>query len=55
MIGLHPEHAQLGMFNGMGTKAILLAPYYAKQFAQFLAGKAELHPEVDIARFNLKN
>ncbi|MBK9477762.1 MAG: FAD-binding oxidoreductase [Bacteroidetes bacterium] len=55
IIGLHPEHSQIGIFNGMGTKAILLAPYYAQQFAQFLAGHAELNPEIDIARFKLKS
>jgi hypothetical protein len=55
MIGLHPEHNQIGIFNGMGTKAILLAPYYAKQFTQFLIGKTELNPDVNIARFGVKS
>lgn len=55
MIGLHPEHNQIGIFNGMGTKAILLAPYYAKQFTQFLTGKAELNPDVNITRFGVKS
>ena len=51
IIGLHPEHPQLGIFNGMGTKAVLLAPYFAKEFAGFLEGINELSKEVTIQRF----
>ncbi len=37
VMGLHPEMPQLGYFNGLGSKGSLHAPWYAAQFADFLA------------------
>lgn len=51
LIGLHPEHPQLAVFNGMGTKGVMLAPFFAFQFANFLRHHTALDKEVDIARF----
>lgn len=51
LIGLHPEHSQLAVFNGMGTKGVMLAPFFANQFACFLESHIPLDTEVDIARF----
>lgn len=50
LIGLHPLHNSLGVFNGMGTKGILLAPYFANQLADFLDGIAPIAQEADIFR-----
>jgi glycine oxidase len=44
LIGLHPQYGNLGIFNGMGTKGVMLAPYFAKQFSLFLH-KGNLLPE----------
>ncbi|MEZ4961327.1 MAG: FAD-dependent oxidoreductase [Saprospiraceae bacterium] len=52
--GVHPSHGQLAIFNGLGTKGASLAPFFAKQMADFLLGNGELDKEVDIKRF-LKN
>ncbi len=54
LIGFHPEHKNLGVFNGMGTKGVLLAPYFSKHFAEVMEGKAVLNPEADIKRFATK-
>lgn len=51
LLGFHPQHPSLAVFNGMGTKGVMLAPYFAKHFAEVLTGKATLDKEVDIARF----
>lgn len=51
LIGLHPEHSMLGVFNGLGTKGVMLAPYFAKQFVDFLENGTPLNNEVDIVRF----
>ena len=51
LIGLHPEHASIGIFNGLGTKGVMLAPYFAQQFVDFLETGVPLNKEVDIARF----
>jgi glycine/D-amino acid oxidase-like deaminating enzyme len=50
-IGMHPEFENLGIFNGLGSKGVSLAPFFAKQFVDFLVYKKELHPEVNINRF----
>ena len=50
-IGLHFRHRQIGIFNGLGTKGCLLAPYFAGQFAGFLSGKNPLMKETDAGNF----
>lgn len=50
-IGLLPENNLLGIFNGFGTKAVMLAPYFANQFFNFLEYEEPLDKEVDIKRF----
>ncbi len=50
-IGLHPDYHKVGIFNGMGTKGISLAPYFAARFTNCLLGKEKLIKEVDIKRF----
>jgi len=51
LLGQHPEHPELAIFNGLGTKGVLLAPYFARQMAGFLLGTAALEAEVNINRF----
>ncbi len=51
VIGMHPDHPDIGLFNGLGTKGVLLAPWLAAQFTAHLLDGAPLHPETDIARF----
>ncbi len=52
ILGLHPKYPELGIFNGMGTKSVMLAPYFAVKLLDFLAEKSALHPEVAISRFH---
>ncbi len=35
-VGLHPTYKNVGILNGMGTKGVLHAPFFAKQFASEL-------------------
>ena len=51
MIGEHPEHPQLLLFNGMGSKAVMMTPLLSKQFLGWMNGENELWDEVDVARF----
>lgn len=51
-IGLHHEHKTLGIFNGFGAKAVMLAPYFAGQFFEFLENIKPLDKEADIKRFH---
>lgn len=54
LIGIHPKYNQLAIFNGMGTKGVMIAPYYANQFTNFLLNKNNpIDKEVDVNRFDL--
>jgi len=41
----------VGVFNGMGTKGCSLAPYFAHEFAQYLAEGKAMTPAADVTRF----
>jgi glycine/D-amino acid oxidase-like deaminating enzyme len=48
--GWHPQHAQVGILNGTGTKGVTLAPFFARQLADNLVQGTPLMPEADVAR-----
>jgi glycine/D-amino acid oxidase-like deaminating enzyme len=50
-IGLHPEYPTLGIFNGLGTKGVSIAPYFAHQFVDYLEDGKELSQEVLVNRY----
>ncbi len=52
LIGLYSEDKRIGIFNGMGTKGVMIAPFFAKQFAEHIESGLPLDNEVDIKRFN---
>jgi glycine/D-amino acid oxidase-like deaminating enzyme len=47
-LGLHPDYPQVSIFNGLGAKGALLAPYFAKHMADFLVNGKKLNHEVDV-------
>lgn len=49
-IGIHPAHPAVGIFGGMGTKGVSLAPYLADEFARHLLDGEDLGPEANISR-----
>tara|TARA_R110001592_G_scaffold129358_1_gene341774 strand:- start:4258 stop:5325 length:1068 start_codon:yes stop_codon:yes gene_type:complete len=51
LIGVHPKHKQLGIFNGLGTKGVMLAPFFAQELVNCLLNNTPLDKEVDINRF----
>ncbi len=51
IIGAHPEHKNLFIFNGMGTKGVMLAPYFSNHFIEHLLDGKALDKEVDVSRF----
>ncbi len=50
-VGQHPLHKNLHIFNGLGTKGVSLAPYFAENLINFLENQKELMPEANIERF----
>lgn len=52
-IGLSPCYPQLGIFNGLGTKGVSLAPYLAERFVEYLLLRKELPIEVQLSKSRL--
>ncbi len=50
-VGLHTKFLNVGILNGMGTKGCSLAPFFAKQLADFLVEGKPISPEADVRRF----
>jgi len=51
LIGTSPQYPHIGFFNGLGTKGVSLAPYYAHHLVAHLEQGAALQEEVDIKRY----
>lgn len=51
IIGQHPKNKNICTLNGLGTKGVSLAPYFAGQMADWLEGKMDLDKEANIQRF----
>lgn len=49
--GIHPDEPRLSLFNGLGSKGVLQAPFFAHHLVRVLAGDEVLDAEIDI---NLK-
>ena len=51
VLGMHPEHKGLFIFNGLGTKGYMLAPLLSFEMAEYMVNGKPLHPEVEYTRF----
>ncbi len=51
ILGPHPHHPQLHVFNGLGTKGVMLAPFFAEQLTNYLLDGKPLEHEVSAVRF----
>ena len=51
LLGAHPNQDRLAIFNGLGTKGVMIAPYFALQMADWLLGKGQIEDEVHVKRF----
>ena len=51
IMGFHPEHARLALFNGFGSKGALMVPHFADHFARFINREGDLDPSVCLTRF----
>jgi glycine oxidase len=50
-LGFHPKYKNMGVFNGLGTKGVMLAPFFANHFCQHIKNSTNLLKEVDIQRY----
>lgn len=51
VLGKHPQYNNLFVFNGLGTKGVMLAPYFAEVLINFLKNEMELNSEINVERF----
>jgi len=52
VLGAHPHNENIYVFNGLGTKGVMLAPYFAKELISVLLNRGyAVNNEVDIKRF----
>lgn len=52
VIGAHSIHKNVFVFNGFGTKGVMLAPYFAKQLIKFIGLNEPLQEDVNVTRFD---
>ena len=50
LLGAHPQHPELLVFNGFGGRGSLTIPWHAGRFADWLAGRGPLPAAADIRR-----
>jgi glycine oxidase len=53
ILGRHPEHKELYIFNGMGPKGVSLSPYFSEILLQSIENHQSLNKDVNIERYKL--
>ncbi len=51
LVGTHPNHKNMAILNGLGTRGVMIGPDVAKQLFQHLEHGVALESEIDIKRF----
>lgn len=51
LLGEHPIHKNLMIYNGLGAKGYLITPRLAKEFIDYLLNQSELDHEINIKRY----
>lgn len=51
LFGRHPIAKNLFLFNGLGAKGVMMAPYFAQVFRGYLEDQQALPTDTDIARY----
>jgi len=51
IVGVHPMHKNMFVFNGFGTKAVMLAPYFSKLLVGYIKNNSNILADVNPARF----
>ena len=52
LVGVHGQHQNIAILNGLGTRGVMIAPYAAKQLFEYLEYEKPIDIEMDIKRFN---
>jgi glycine/D-amino acid oxidase-like deaminating enzyme len=51
ILGFHPAEPRVGCFTGLGSKGVLLAPYFAGQLVAAMVGNGRIDAEVEVNRY----
>ncbi|MBR9855800.1 MAG: FAD-binding oxidoreductase [Algicola sp.] len=54
LLGRHPEHKNMYVLNGFGSRGVLIGPYASNQLFGYIQNKTPLDSEMDIQRFTKK-
>ncbi len=51
VLGFLSEHPNIGIFNGLGSRGVLQAPYYAEKLTRHCIDRSSLELDIHISRF----
>ncbi len=51
LIGTHPNHSQVHLLNGLGTRGVMLGPAMAKRLFDYIETAMPIEREIDIRRY----
>lgn len=51
IIGMHPIHKSLIIFNGMGTKGVSQAPFFSDILVRWMEGEIDLNKDINVNRY----
>ena len=55
ILGTHPKYKSLHIFNGLGSKGVMLAPYFAGELIDHITKGTQLNKEVSVSRYSKKH
>lgn len=53
LVGEHPDHKNMYILNGLGTRGVMVSPYVAKALYDHIEYQMPLDKEIDINRFSV--
>jgi glycine oxidase len=55
IIGAHPKYSNMHIFNGLGSKGVMLAPHFAGELIEHITKGVQLNKEVRVSRYSKKH
>jgi glycine/D-amino acid oxidase-like deaminating enzyme len=55
ILGSHPKYNNIYIFNGLGSKGVMLAPYFSGELIDHITKGVKLNSEVSVSRYSKKH
>jgi hypothetical protein len=55
LVGRHPEHQNMYLLNGLGSRGVMIAPMASRKLYGFIENNVAIEPEMDLSRFTKKH